>query len=278
MTDPVNSGQSDSTPSNAQAGQSGDKGNQQPTNITVGGKTFASWDEVGKAYTSLDSEFHKRDSEIEQWRKFGENTAPVWKVLLKKPELYEQIQQESAKPDDFSEDGNGQSKTDEGKVEGQEDKRIVSNQPSEAEGVLRDNIIAEFEDKSGISQMDSAKKSEIRQKLAAMMAENNLLRAGETLKDVPLRQLSNLLGSAWKLHQATKLSDEGKLEGYANAVANKYGSFGSFSASGEKSEDKVSLTDAERKVALKMKMSEEDFAKYKEKISKGNFGITQRSK
>ncbi len=272
MDAPIN-GQAQNTPSNTQDGQvNNTSSNPQPSKIEVAGKSFTNQEELAKAYANLDSEFHKRDSEVSEWRKFGENIAPVWGAITKNPKLYAEVQKELGQDSNPS---NGDTSGETGD-EGKEDKKLVSNQPSDEATYLRNQVLSDFEEKNGFSQMSDTEKTEMRQNLAKVMAENHLLRQGETLKDIPLTMVPNLLHSAWKIHQVTKLTESGKLEGFAKAVANNYGSFGSMPASEEQAKGTITLTDAERKVAQKMKMPEADFLAYKEKIAKGSYTVTQR--
>ena len=272
MDAPVN-GQATTSPSNTQDGQGAStSSNQQPSTIEVAGKKFASQEELAKAYADMDSEYHKRDSEVSEWRKFGESIAPVWQAINKNPKLYAEVQKELGQTSDFSNNNTSGETEDEGK----EEKKPISNQASDEATYLRNQVLSDFEEKNGFSQMSDAEKTEMRQNLARVMAENHLLRQGETLKDIPLTMVPNLLNSAWKIHQVTKMAESGKLDGFAKAVANNYGSFGSMPASEEQARGTITLTDTERKVAQKMKMSEEDFLAYKEKIAKGSYTVSPK--
>ena len=233
-------------------------------------------EEIVKMYLDLERSFHQRDKEIEEWKKFGENSAPVWRAILRNPDLYKAIEEEVAKEAGVLPSQQTTTSAKKGSQETKKGQVQISEKPSEADDVLRNQIIEQFEDRVGISKLSRDKQRELREQLATLMAEKRLLRQGETLATVSLRDLPEILDTAWKLYNVDRLKEEGKLEGLASALVEKQASIGSLPSSEKKEPALPELSEEEKKVASRMGLSEEDYAKMKQRIKKGQFTVTKK--
>lgn len=203
-----------------------------------------STEEVVKAYEELSKTIGKQGEELGRTKKEKEELAKQidnWKklgeVIEADPELFKRLE-EKIKPSDSKSNG-----------EATDDVRATISS-----GVVRD-----FEQKYGIDKLDSEKAQALRAKIGQEVQEFS----GQNINEIPLSKLNSILEKGYTLATASDKEETARRQGYLEARENREAEFGTIPASGVKSNNKP-LTPEEEKVARRLGVSPEEYAKYKD--------------
>ena len=211
-----------------------------------------------KQFSEKEEAWKKKETEFEETKRFAEGSSIVINAIANNPELRDRVKAHlkeaglvagGEESDDKSDKG-GQKKDDAGTSDPETKK--INERLSGIEGSQREQVINEFESKSGISTLKDEEKKEVRKQL-----ESRLNRLGLSVKDAPLSTLPTVLSDAYLLMRADKLKDEGKMEGLKIARQNEGGVMGSFSGASIEEESDKGLSDKQAGWLKKLKVDPE---------------------
>lgn len=123
---------------------------------------------------------------------------------------------------------------------------------SDIEAERRDNLIQEFEKDHGIDRLPKEQREEVRKSIA-----NTLGDFGWEVNTIPLTNLRSSLEKTYTLTHAEKLKEEGRLEGFAQARNNAYGTMGTISGTAPQTSQEADLTPKQREWIKKLGVDEE---------------------
>ena len=101
-----------------------------------------------------------------------------------------------------------------------EDARL-NREVEEIKASTREEKVAEFEKRFGISQLPPEQQKKIRSEIGAYLSD-----FGQNINTVPLTKLPTLLERTYMSIKAKELKEERRLEGFAEARENAYGTMG----------------------------------------------------
>lgn len=131
-------------------------------------------------------------------------------------------------------------------------------EPDDVRVTITGNVIKEFEQKFGLDKLESEKAQAIRTAIGQKVERLT----GRSINDVPLSQLAETLESGYTLATQGDREEQARLQGIAEARANREAEIGSIQSSGVNG-TQVTLTPGEKEAARKLGISEIDYIKYK---------------
>ncbi len=257
VTDPNTNGQSE-TPKNdpapSTAGQS-NPSTQEPVSLPEKFKGKSAED-IAKAYIELESEHGKTTKQIAENKELRQNMEIVLSAIKSDPALLKNV---SDKVDE---------------IQGIKPRAGAANdggaQPTKVDDVRlseQNRTISEFEKTYKLDQLPAEKRSQANQAITRNLAElldpTGEKPLAQTLNEVRLDKLPQLLEKAFWLANKDALVDKGPLSA-------EFGSIGSMSSNGGKAGDQNNLTEIELKTAKKLGISPEKYASKKKQIFEQN--------
>lgn len=198
--------------------------------------------ELGKVFGKHTEEVSRTRDQLAQWESLG-------KVLEANPALYKLVEEEIDKT-------SGRSDSPQKETPKPDDTRVAT------ENILINN----FEKQFGIDNLPTEKRSEMHQKIGAELADmldpKGKKSVKEVLDSIPLDRLPIYLEKAYKLAAVGDDKEKIRMEALIQARQDSQASFGNIPSSSVNN-SKVELTEAERKVARRMNISEEKYLKNK---------------
>lgn len=117
-------------------------------------------------------------------------------------------------------------------------------------------VYADFEAKYGIDKLSDSDRKEARAKVGAYLGKW----APRGVKNIPLHLLGGYLEDAYLLANKDVIKEQGKAEGRVQQRAAEAGAIGSIPSGEASAPKKTELTPAQKAIAKKAKISEEDYA------------------
>ena len=190
-----------------------------------------------KRYKDLQSAYNKRDQEVKEYKQHIENWKKLGEVIESDPELYKTVEAKIKGPTE----SNGEA-------------------PDEVKQTISQNVVREFETRYGLDKLPPEKAQEIRIKIGQEIQSVS----GVSINDVPLSKLGQILEKGYMLATVGDKEEQARRQGYLEARENREAEFGNIPSSGVNSKQ-IQLTPDEQKVARRLNISDEDYAKYKDK-------------
>lgn len=134
-----------------------------------------------------------------------------------------------------------------------EDERL-SRDVADIKASTREEKVAEFERKFGIANLPKDQQKKIRSEIGAYLSD-----FGQDINTVPLTKLPTLLERTYMSIKAKELKEEGRLEGFAEARENAYGTMGTM-PSGSINTSSEGITPKQAEVAKKLGVDPEKVA------------------
>ena len=203
----------------------------------------------------LESELGRKAKELGDQKEFIEQANVVINTVAYNPELKSKFQEvyqraygvsaEQQKKEEVT------SKTD-GDVD-EENKRL-NQDVAEIKASSREEKVAEFEKRFGISSLPDEDKKKIRSEIGTYLSD-----FGQNINTVPLTKLPTLLERTYMSIKAKELKEEGRLEGVAEARENAYGTLNTM-PSGSPSQPSGGITSKQAEIAEKLGVDPEKVA------------------
>ena len=249
----------DTTPSTTDEGQVDDKGGSSSSEVPYKGKyeKFKTVKDLEESYGELEKKmgnWKEKEDRLSELEAFEKQATPIVNFLWQDEDTLKK----------FRDHVTGNTVTKETATKGTEGKdynlTAEANQVRELVASQESKIVADFEAKYGIDKLEPERQKEVRQTIGKQMAEWLSGRAKPSLSELP-----NYLEKSYVLINAEKVRESGKVEGFVEALKSQSGAIGNMSSSTSVS-DSVGLTSEQKKVAHRMGISEEDYAKNLKKI------------
>ena len=212
--------------------------------------------ELVKMYGELERKLGEQGHELGEKRKFEQQMSLVLQAIYSDSEMTERVK---AKIAELS----GQ------KPKGDTKETKIETKDTETRQAVEAQLIREFENKTGLSNLDSEKRGEVNQKigqeLAEMLDPSGKKTYAEILDSIDLSRLPTYLDKAYKLADL-----DGEIQGVVQEASvkarqNSNAAIGNIPSGGISASD-VTLTPAERETARKMGIPEEDYLKNKKEL------------
>ena len=194
--------------------------------------------EYEKRYKDLQSAYNKRDKEIAEYKQNIDNWKKLGEIIESDPELYKQVESKIKGP---TSESNGEA-------------------TDEVKATISQNVVREFETRYGLDKLAPEKAQEIRTKIGQEIQSVS----GVSINEIPLSKLGQILEKGYMLATVGDKEEQARRQGYLEARENREAEFGNIPSSGVKEQNKT-LTPDEQKVARRLNISDEDYAKYKDK-------------
>ena len=170
-----------------------------------------------KRIKELEKQLGEQAEELGKQKEFSEGATSVLNTVYYNEELRKHFQDVYKKQygdvqadKDSQKDGEKKPNND-GDVE---NKRLAT-EIGEVKMSQRERLIADFEDKVGVSRMSQEEQKKIRSDISGVFST-----FGQTINTVPLSSLSTTLDKAYTTIRAEKMKEEGKIEGFTKARQN----------------------------------------------------------
>lgn len=243
--DPSQTGQGESEPSSQVA--------PKEEKLILG--KFKSVEDLEKSYKELETKMGghvKTEAELKELRDFRDQVAPFLIFATQDTETVEKYKKSFGTS---------------------EDKAIKKDAPSSGESqaitevalATEGRIISDFEKEHGFDGLTDEDKTSLRQTMGKFMG-GWLSGTGRTRPS--LTELPNFLEQAYTLAGAEKMRKRAKDEGAAEAYNAQLANGGVFSSAPARKTNKIELSADERKIAKKMGLTDEQYLKGKEAVSK----------
>lgn len=180
-----------------------------------------------KRIKELEEELGKRAEEIGKQKEFLEGANVVLNTVYYNEELrkhFQDVYQKSSTGVQGDQEPEGKDKKEPTGTNDVESKRLAY-EVGELKMNQREQIVADFESKYGINNLPEEDRKKIRSDISSTFST-----FGQTVNSVPIGNLSNTLEKAYTSVRAEKLKEEGKIEGFAQARQNAYGSMPTMSS------------------------------------------------
>lgn len=208
-------------------------------------------------YAKQIADLQKQISDFGEYKKsteeFIKGASVVVNTLASSPELTKSFREQLGRqyPDLAGQESGQQPKSETETKPSTSGQSPTSPQPDKRVDELvqsqREEIVADFESKYGISGLKDEEKTEARRKVEGYLNE-----FGWSVKTMPLPQLRASLEKAYVGTHAEKLREEGKLEGIAQVQANKMGAMGSMPSSSPRTDHDEGLSDKQQEWVEKL--------------------------
>lgn len=246
-------------PSQTEQGESGSNGSpvapKEDKPLILG--KFKSQEDLERSYKELESKMGghaKTEAELKELQEFRDQVAPFLNFAVQDEEVLNKYKKAAG-------------------ILPSEDKATKKDAPSsgESQAILdvvvstEGRIVSDFEKEHGFDSLSDEEKVTLRQSMGKYMG-GWLAGTGRTRPN--LTELPNFLEQAYTLAGADKMKKRAKDEGAADVYTAQLANGGVFSSAPAKKTNKIELTADEKKIARKMGLSEEDYLKGKESVSK----------
>lgn len=208
----------------------------------------------------LEKKLGEKDAEYKRMEEHVKQADDLARVIQGDPKLTASVRKQYAKmyglvPEGEEPGEQPEKKPEEEKPSIMEDKQIksISDDVKKLSRTQREQVIKDFEDRVGISQLSDQEKTEARRSLEA-----NMNKWGVSVKDAPIEKLGELLTDSYKFVNYDKAVQEGTTERLAETFNNASGAMPRMAGRvlpGE--EDSKKLNDKQRGWAEKMNLDVE---------------------
>lgn len=223
--------------------------------------------ELEKQLKSKEEQLGKMGSEIDWYKKEYEAAAIMADIVASDEDILKSFQDVYKKRYAGVVDGGQKTSEQQGKKNQEEDLSNLSEaeikkldeKVNRVEGTQRNQAVAEFENRAGLSQMDKEEADKIRKSV-----EREMNVWGHSIKSAPVEMLPTLLEKAYKSHMV----DENKYSAYAEAYTNASGSMPHLSSRRNAQGEEDVLSSEQKKWAEKFGLDVKKVEKtYKERDS-----------
>lgn len=229
-------------------------------------------EEITKMYLEAEKKIGEQSTSVAEAKKLKEQTDVMLKAIWSDPDLYRKVEsgintylsgeklpdtRKKTKPKKGGEEAKGTE---------------MSPEVADIRKATENRILGEFRSNLGYNNLPAKESQEKFTKTAVVLAElldpSGKKSVKEIVAGVPLDRLPKYLRYAHRIAHSADAEKQATRSALASAEENKAASIGSFPASSGKAKGKIQLSNRERKTALAMGISEEDYAKQKALIEK----------
>jgi hypothetical protein len=208
-----------------------------------------------KRIQELEAELGRKAKELGDQKEFIEQANVVINTVAYNPELKSKFQEVYQRA--YGVPAEQQEKEEvTPKIAGDVDEQSkrLNQDVAEIKASSREEKVAEFEKRFGISSLPDDEKKKIRSEIGTYLSD-----FGQNINTVPLTKLPTLLERTYMSIKAKELKEEGRLEGVAEARENAYGTLNTM-PSGSINEPAGGLTPKQADVAKKLGVDPEKVA------------------
>lgn len=212
-------------------------------------------DSRDKRIKELESELGRMGNELGSQKEFIEQANVVINTVAYNPELkskFQEVYQKAYGVPTEQQVKKDTTPTTTGDVDEQSEK--LNQDVAEIKASTRAEKVAEFEKRYGITSLPADQQKKIRSEIGTYLAD-----FGQNINTVPLTKLPTLLERTYMSIKAKELKEEGRLEGFAEARENSYGTFNTM-PSGNVNQSSSGLTPKQAEIAEKLGVDPEKAA------------------
>lgn len=208
-----------------------------------------------KRIRELESELGRMGNELGSQKEFIEQANVVINTVAYNPELKSKFQEAYQKA--YGIPAEQQEKKDTattvaGDVD--EESKRLNQDVADIKASTREEKVAEFEKRFGITNLPADQQKKVRAEIGTYLSD-----FGQNIKTVPLTKLPVLLERTYMSIKAKELKEEGRLEGFAEARENAYGTINTM-PSGNINPSSSGITPKQAEIAEKLGVDPEKVA------------------
>ena len=223
--------------------------------------------ELVKMYGELEKKLGEHSSELNQARQLKADMSTILQAVYSDPTLTNQVKEQIRKV-------SGIESKEDPKKENKETSPVKAD--TETRRVLEGQIVREFENQYGLTNLSPEKRQEVYQKIGTELIDlvdpGGNLTLPEVISSINLEKLPKYLANAFKLANLDGDIEKATSEAQLKARKNAQGVIGSIPSSGSVSEE-LEMTPEERETAKRLGITEEKYLKNKKDLSEATRNV-----